>query len=216
VGRDYGFIDTLTAMPIVAILRGISPEEAVAVAEAVVTAGVSIVEVPLNSPRPIESIGILSEHLGARALVGAGTVLDPAQVAEVKAAGGRLIVMPHGDPRVIAAAKEAGLAVAPGVLTPTEAFAALAAGADALKVFPGEMAPPKVIKALSAVLPKGTALVPTGGVTPDSLANYWNAGASGFGIGSALYRPGKPLDEIARDAAAFVAAVSGLPVRSLS
>ena len=147
----------LARCPLVAILRGIRPDEAETVGEALIGAGFAIIEVPLNSPAAFDSIGRLSASLGAKALIGAGTVLDPADVARVKDAGGRLIVMPHGDPVVIKAAKAAGMLCIPGVATPTEAFAALAAGADALKLFPAETLPPAAVKAWLAVLPKPVA-----------------------------------------------------------
>ena len=203
-----GLAAALDRMPLVAILRGIRPDEAVAVAMGLVDAGIAVIEVPLNSPNACDSIARIVESVGDHALVGAGTVLTPAQVGEVKAAGGRLIVMPHSDPAVIGAGVAAGIPVVPGVLTPTEAFAALANGAAALKLFPGEMVPPAIVRALLAVLPKGTTLVPTGGVDADSLAEYWRAGARGFGIGSALYKPGKTAESVAADARVLVAAMN--------
>jgi 2-dehydro-3-deoxyphosphogalactonate aldolase len=196
--------DGLQALPLVAILRGITPDDAVPVGQALVEAGLRIVEVPLNSPQPLRSIERLARALGARALVGAGTVLRPAQVAEVAAAGGRLIVMPHADAEVIRTAKAAGLWCVPGVATPTEAFAALAAGADALKLFPAELLTPPVLKALRAVLPRDVKLLPVGGITPQNLGAHVAAGASGFGLGSALYRPGLPPAEVGANARAFV------------
>jgi len=182
--------EALAAMPLVAILRGIGPRDAVATARRLVDAGITIVEVPLNSPDPFDSIAGIAAAVGGAALVGAGTVLDPADVGRVKDAGGRLIVMPHADPSVIGPAVNAELPVVPGVATPTEAFAALANGASALKLFPGELIGPKIVKAMMAVLPAGTKVIPTGGVDTDNLAAYWQAGAAGFGIGSALYKPG--------------------------
>ena len=194
----------LQPLPLVAILRGLTPQDALSVGAALFDAGFRVIEVPLNSPQPLESIALLAREFGYRCLVGAGTVLTPEQVAQVKAAGGKLIVMPHGDTAVIRAAKAAGLTCTPGVATPTEAFAALAAGADALKLFPAEQLPPPVLKAWSSVLPKGTALLPVGGITPDNMAPYRKAGAAGFGIGSALYAPGIDAVEVARRARAFV------------
>ena len=198
--------EALEAMPLVAILRGIGPEDAVAVAERLVDQGITIIEVPLNSPEPYQSIEAIAGAVGKRALVGAGTVLTADQVTRVKAAGGRLIVMPHSDPPVIRAAVAEGLPVVPGVMTPTEAFAALANGASALKLFPGELMGPKIIKALMAVLPEGTQVIPTGGVDAGNLADYWEAGVSGVGVGGALYRPGKTPEQVEADARALVTA----------
>ena len=195
--------ERLAPLPLIAILRGIRPAEAVAVGEALLAAGFGALEVPLNSPAPLASIRQLAEAFGRRALIGAGTVLAPAQVQEVAAAGGRLIVLPHGDPAVIGAAKAAGLLCVPGVATPTEAFAALAAGADALKLFPAEALPPAVVKAWRAVLPPGVWLLPVGGIAPATMAPYLAAGANGFGLGSALYRAGMSATEVGERARAF-------------
>lgn len=203
------FRSHLERLPLIAILRGLRPEEAVPVGEALVRAGFAIIEVPLNSPRPLESIRRLQEAFGDRALIGAGTVTSPAAVAEVAAAGGRLIVMPHSDPAVVRAAKQAGLFCAPGVATPTEGFAALANGADALKLFPAEALGPAVLKAWRSVFPAGTAFLPVGGITPEGMAPFLEAGAAGFGLGSALYRPGDAPEQVAARAAAFVAALRG-------
>lgn len=201
-------LDTaFAACPLVAILRGLTPEEALAVGEALVDSGFTILEVPLNSPRPLESIALLASHLKGRAIVGAGTVLTTTAAEEVVAAGGELIVMPHADTAVIARAKELGAACVPGVATPTEAFAALAAGADALKIFPAELVDPKGIKAMLAVLPKGVRLLPVGGITPDTMGPYLAAGAAGFGLGSALYAPGTTADEVGARARAFIQAI---------
>ena len=197
----------LEAMPLVAILRGIGPGEAVEVAQRLVDEGITIIEVPLNSPEPFKSIKAIAQAVGDRALVGAGTVLTPDDVTGVMDAGGRLIVMPHSDPAVIRAAVQKGLPVVPGVMTPTEAFAALANGATALKLFPGELIGPKIIKALMAVLPKGTNVVPTGGVDAGNLADYWEAGVSGVGVGGALYKPGKAPEQVQADARALVTAM---------
>jgi 2-dehydro-3-deoxyphosphogalactonate aldolase len=194
----------LQPLPLVAILRGLTPQDALAVGTALVEAGFRTLEVPLNSPDPLQSIGLLAEAFGDTCLVGAGTVMTPAQVSEIAGVGGRLIVMPHADTTVIAAAKQAGLVCAPGVSTMTEAFAALAAGADALKLFPAEQLPPPVLKAWLSVLPKGTALLPVGGITPDNMTPYVDAGARGFGIGSALYTPGLEAAEVGRRAHAFI------------
>jgi 2-dehydro-3-deoxyphosphogalactonate aldolase len=200
-------IDTwLKPLPLVAILRGLTPEEAMATAEGIVDAGFRMLEVPFNSPRPLESIALLQAAFGDRCLIGAGTVLSPAWVDDVAAVGGRLIVMPHADTRVIAAAKRAGMFCVPGVATPTEAFAALDAGADALKIFPAEHIPPRIVKAWRAVLPADVALIPVGGIEPDGMADYVAAGARGFGIGSALYAPGRDPADTSRRAIAFARA----------
>ncbi len=196
----------LAELPLIAILRGIRPDEAVDIGEVLFAAGFRIIEVPLNSPEPLQSIAHLASALGDRALIGAGTVLNPQAVDDVAAANGRLIVMPHGDPSVIARAKTQGLYCLPGVATPTEAFAALAAGADGLKMFPGESLPPSVVKAWRAVLPAGLGLFPVGGISADKMAAYCAAGASGFGLGSALYKPGMSAGEVSDNAEAFVAA----------
>ena len=196
----------LDALPLIAILRGLTPAEAPAIGDALVDAGFRVLEVPLNSPDPLASIAALATRFGGRALVGAWTVLQAAQVAEVAAAGGRLIVMPHADVAVIRAAKAAGLWCVPGVATPTEAFAALAAGADALKLFPAELLSPPVLKALRAVLPPHVKLLPVGGITAQNLGHFVAAGASGFGLGSALFKPGATAQQVAAHARAFVAA----------
>jgi 2-dehydro-3-deoxyphosphogalactonate aldolase len=193
----------LDPLPLVAILRGLTPDESVEIGRVLVDAGFRMLEVPLNSPQPFESIRRMSEALGHEYLVGAGTVLDPANVKKVADAGGRLIVMPHADVAVIRAAKDAGLYCVPGVATPTEAFAALAAGADALKLFPAEQASPAVLKAWRAVLPKDLAVLPVGGIAPDNMGPWLAAGAGGFGIGSSLYAPGRPASDVATRARAF-------------
>jgi 2-dehydro-3-deoxyphosphogalactonate aldolase len=200
----------LTPLPLVAILRGLVPEESVTIGEALSGAGFRILEVPLNSPRPYDSIRRLVDALGDDYLVGAGTVMTPAQVDEVAAAGGRLIVMPHADTVVIRAAKARGLVCVPGVATPTEAFAAIAAGADGLKLFPAEQASPKVLKAWRAVLPPELPVLPVGGIAPDTMAPWIAAGARGFGIGSALFAPGINAAEIARRARRFADAWAAL------
>ncbi len=175
---------------LIAILRGIRPDEVAAIGLALYGAGFRVIEVPLNSPQPFESIRILRATLAANCVVGAGTVLSTPQVAEVKNAGGEIIVMPHSDIKVIRAAKRAAMACAPGVATVTEAFAALAAGADMLKMFPAEQLSPIVVKAWRAVIPNDVPLIPVGGITPANMAAFVAAGASGFGLGSALYKPG--------------------------
>ena len=190
---------------LVAILRGITPAEAPAIGAAILAAGIEVLEVPLNSPQPLHSISALRERF-AQAVVGAGTVLTAQQVREVHAAGGQLIVSPHFDAAVVREALALGLACVPGVATPTEAFAALAAGAHALKLFPAEMLTPPVVKALRAVLPADAPLLPVGGISAQNMAAYRAAGADGFGIGSALYRPGRDPADVAAAAASFVAA----------
>lgn len=197
--------DCLQRLPLIAILRGMKPEEAPWVLETL--AGFSILEVPLNSPRPLESIAYLVRHAPPDVLIGAGTVLTEAEVADVAATGAKLIIAPNCAGPVIAAAKARGMTALPGVATPTEAFTALAAGADGLKMFPGELLPPAAVKAWRAVLPKDTLLIPTGGVTPDNVSAYRAAGADGFGVGSALYKPNMSRDELAQRAAAFIAAI---------
>lgn len=196
----------LERLPLVAILRGVNPEDVVGVGNALVDAGFAIIEVPLNSPRPLESIERLHEKFGETILIGAGTVMSPANVRDVAAAGGRLIVMPHGDAQVVRAAKATGLACIPGIATPTEGFAALANGADALKLFPAELLTPTVLKAMRAVFPPSTLFLPVGGITPDSMASYVAAGAAGFGLGGALYRRGDDASRVARNARDFVSA----------
>ena len=196
----------LARLPLIAILRGVTPGEILPVGRTLADAGFAIIEVPLNSPSAIDSIGLLAREFGDNVLVGAGTVTTPAQVSEIAAVGGRIIVMPHADVAVIRAAKAAGLVCTPGVATPTEGFAALAAGADALKLFPAEMLPPPVLKAMKSVYPKETPFVTVGGITPDTMASYHAAGAAGFGLGSALYRPGMDAATVAANARAFVTA----------
>jgi 2-dehydro-3-deoxyphosphogalactonate aldolase len=202
-----GVTDWLARCPLVAILRGVKPEEVEAIGEALLAEGVAVIEVPLNSPEPIDSIGRLAARFGERALVGAGTVLDPADCARIASAGGRLVVTPHADPEVVRAAKAAGMLAVPGFFTPGEAFALLKAGADALKLFPAEAASPAVVKALLAVLPKGTPVLPVGGIEPSNIAAWRAAGASGFGIGSAIYRPGDTPATVAAKARALVSAL---------
>jgi 2-dehydro-3-deoxyphosphogalactonate aldolase len=204
----------LAPLPLLAVLRGITAGEVPAIGAVLADGGIPILEVPLNSPQPLSSIRVLADTFGRRCLVGAGTVLDVADVARVADAGGRLIVMPHGDPRIVAEAKRRGLVCIPGVATPTEAFAALAAGADGLKMFPAEQLPPPVVKAWRAVLPKSTLLFPVGGIGPSSVAAYWAAGASGFGTGTGLYRPGATSGDVAAAVEAFAAAFRALPARA--
>ena len=196
----------LTRCPLVAILRGVKPQEAVAIGAALERQGMVIVEVPLNSPQPMESIALLAREFGERLLIGAGTVMTPDQVAEIATAGGRLIVTPHADAAIVRAAKQHGLLSVPGFFTPSEAFAMLAAGADALKLFPSEAASPAVLRALRAVLPAGTAVLPVGGIDPSNIAAWRAAGAAGFGIGSAIYKPGDSPETVGAKAHALVAA----------
>ncbi|CAM3686100.1 2-dehydro-3-deoxy-6-phosphogalactonate aldolase [Bordetella sputigena] len=196
----------MTQCGLIAILRGIKPTEAEAVGTALYQAGFRIIEVPLNSPEPLESIRQLRHALPLDCMIGAGTVLDPAICPEIVRAGGEIVVMPHSDAHVIRAAKSALMACCPGVATPTEAFAALAAGADLLKMFPAEQLGPAVVKAWRAVIPPEVPLVPVGGITPASIAEFARAGASGFGLGSALYKPGMTADQVAANARAFIAA----------
>ena len=198
------FVVANAKLPLVAILRGITPPEAEAIAQALYAAGFRLIEVPLNSPSPFDSMAIMRRALPDDALVGAGTVLTTEQLRVLKASGGELAVMPHSDGALIRAAKEAGLICVPGVATPSEAFAALAAGADALKIFPAELVTPSVLKALRVVLPKGTLLLPVGGITPDNMKPYVEAGAAGFGLGSALYKPGMSVGEVAAAAQKYV------------
>jgi 2-dehydro-3-deoxyphosphogalactonate aldolase len=201
------FSDALSRCPLVAILRGVKPSAAVEIGQVLVDASFAIIEVPLNSPEPLESISLLVKAFGSKALVGAGTVTSADQVIEVGEVGGRLIVMPHADESVVRAAKAGGLYALPGFATPTEAFAMIAAGADGLKLFPAEANPPKVLRALRAVLPKKVPVLPVGSITPDNISDYWAAGANGFGLGSALYKPGAAPAQVAASAAQFMAAL---------
>ncbi len=203
----------LTPLPLVAVLRGITPEEVPGVGNALFDAGFRILEVTMNSPEPLASIRLLAQQIGERALIGAGTVLTAEDVGRVREAGGRLIVMPHADVTVIREAKAQGMICIPGVATPTEAFAALAAGADALKLFPAEALPPAALKAWRAVLPSGALVFAVGGMRPDNLDPYWVAGASGFGTGSNLYRPGTSLASVRDAARAYAAGVRALAPR---
>jgi 2-dehydro-3-deoxyphosphogalactonate aldolase len=204
--RSEQLDQALSSCGLVAILRGLRPHEAEDIGRALYDTGFRVIEVPLNSPDPLHSIHLLRQALPADVLIGAGTVLRPEACADIAAAGGQLVVMPHSDAAVIRAAKVAGLACAPGVATPTEAFAALAAGADVLKMFPAEALGPVGLQAWRAVLTPPVAIVPVGGITPESVAAYVAAGASGLGLGSALYRPGDGAREVAQQAKAFVRA----------
>ncbi|MGF6938668.1 2-dehydro-3-deoxyphosphogalactonate aldolase [Paraburkholderia sp. UCT70] len=199
-----GLIAAFEACPLIAILRGVTPADAADHGQALYEAGFRIVEVPLNSPQPFDSISAIRKVLPADAIVGAGTVLHPLFVDDVKAAGGELIVMPHSDPEVVIAVKARGLACAPGVATPTEAFIALKNGADVLKMFPAEQLGCQVVKAWRAVIAAQVPLVPVGGVTPDNMGPFLSAGANGFGLGSALYKPGQSAAVTASHAKAFI------------
>ncbi len=200
------FSEAMAELPLVAILRGLSPHEAEDVGDALVEAGFRLIEVPLNSPDPLRSIEILARRFGDDALIGAGTVMSPQEARATLAAGGRLVVTPHVDPEVIGAAKASGAWCVPGIATPSEAFAALRSRADALKLFPAEVLPPSFVKAVKAVIPADVPLLPVGGINPQTMSDYVAAGAAGFGIGSALYAPGVTADEIGRRARAFVVA----------
>jgi len=199
----------LDRFPLIAILRGVRPDEVEAIGDVLIHAGFRILEVPLNSPDPLDSIARLARRF-PDALIGAGTVMTPQAVHDVAQAGGRLILMPHSDPAVVCAARDAGLLCVPGVATPTEAFAALANGASALKLFPAEQMPPAIVKAWRAVVPHQVRLLPVGGINPDSMAAYLAAGAAGFGLGSALYRPGMTAAEVAQRAQAFCVALQAV------
>jgi len=203
------FAEALTTLPLVAILRGLPPADALTVGQALVDAGWRLIEVPLNSPQPLQSIELLANALPG-ALVGAGTVLTTQQVREVHAAGGQLVVAPNFDADVVRAASGLGMVCLPGVATATEAFAALAAGAHGLKLFPAELITPPVVKALRAVLPPRTMMLPVGGITPAGMAAYRAAGADGFGLGSALYKPGMAAAAVAANARDFIAAWRGV------
>ena len=199
----------LARCPLIAILRGVTPKEAGPIAAALEHQGITIVEVPLNSPNPIASIARLARGFGERLLIGAGTVMTPLQVAEIAAAGGRLIVTPHADAAIVRVAKQHGLISMPGFFTPSEAFAMLTAGADALKLFPAEAASPAVLRSLRAVLPPGTAVLPVGGIDATNMAGWLAAGAAGFGIGSSIYKPGDSPQTVSAKAHALIAALAG-------
>lgn len=208
------FGDWLNRWPLIAILRGIKPGEALDIGATLVETGFTIIEVPLNSPEPYASIMRLAKRFGDKALVGAGTVTDWEQVSKVADAGGKVIVLPHADERVVEAAKRRNLFVVPGFATPTEAFRMIGAGADAIKLFPAEASPPKVLRSLLAVLPKEIPVLPVGGITPNSMKDYWDAGAGGFGLGSSLYKPGDAAAKVAQAAADFRLALHALPKRA--
>ena len=200
-GRYFG------ECPLVAIIRGVTPDEVEAVGEAIFAAGIRIIEIPLNSPNPLESIRRLASLMGTRALIGAGTVIEVAQVNAVAAAGGRLIVAPNVDNEVIRTSVAAGLVSSPGYFTPSEAFAALKAGAHALKLFPAEAATPALVRSQRAVLPKAVPLLIVGGVQPDAMRPWLDAGADGFGLGSGVFAPGRSAEETGARALAYVEGV---------
>jgi 2-dehydro-3-deoxyphosphogalactonate aldolase len=198
-----GLKDYLDDCDLIAILRGVRPGEVGAIAAALEAVGITIVEVPLNSPDPLASIRVLARDFGERLLIGAGTVTAPSQVAEIARAGGRLIVTPHADAEVTFAAKAGGMIAIAGFFTPAEAFAMLAAGADAIKLFPAEASNPMALRAMRAVLPAGTRLIPVGGIDAGSVPAWRAAGAAGFGIGSAIYKPGDTPEAVATRARAL-------------
>ena len=196
--------------PIIAILRGVKPAEAVGIAGVILAAGINKIEVPLNSPSPFDSINTIVKAYGDQALIGAGTVLTTAQVKQVRSAGGQLVVSPNCDPAVIAATIAEGMQSWPGVFTPSEALAALQAGATGLKLFPGDMAGPKGLKAMRAILPLGTQVYAVGGAAPDNFSKWIEASADGFGLGSAIYKPGDNLETVAAKAQAIVTAFGAI------
>ena len=193
--------------PLIAILRGVRPDEVVAIGEELVAAGFTLIEVPMNSPDPLDSVARLAATFGDRAMIGAGTVLTVDQVAAMRDAGGRMVISPNTNIDVIRASAAAGLVSLPGIATPSEAFAALGAGATALKLFPAEAASPVVLKAMRAILPKDVRVLPVGGIVPEGMAPWREAGAAGFGLGSALYKPGMTAAEVGIRARAFVTAL---------
>jgi 2-dehydro-3-deoxyphosphogalactonate aldolase len=193
--------------PLVAILRGVKPDEVEAIGEELVAAGFTLIEVPMNSPEPLDSIARLAKRFAGRAVIGAGTVLRVEQVQQVIDAGGTMIISPNANLDVIRASAAAGMVSLPGIATPTEAFGALDAGATALKLFPAEAASPVVLKAMRAVLPKDARVLPVGGIAPDNMGPWTDAGAAGFGLGSALYKVGLTAEQVGANARAFVAAL---------
>jgi len=203
------FRATMRALPLVAILRGIRPAEVAAIGDALYEAGFRLIEVPLNSPQPLESIALMAKRF-PDVLVGAGTVLSAREVRDVASAGGELVVAPNFSREVVVESLRLGMVSLPGILTPTEAFAALGAGAHGLKLFPAEMASPAVVKALLAVLPQGTPLIPVGGIAATNLQSWHSGGAAGFGLGSSLYKPGDDASTVAKKAATIVAAWKAL------
>lgn len=203
-----GLTDRLAQNPLVAILRGVRPGEVETIAAALIEAGIVIIEVPLNSPDPFDSIARLARRFGNDALIGAGTVMCTTDIDRLARAGAQLVVTPHAAPDLVRAAKSHGMQAAPGFFTPAEAFSLLDAGADALKLFPAEAASPAVLRALRAVLPPNTPVLPVGGMDPTTIPAWSAAGAAGFGIGSALYKPGDDAPTVTRKAAALLAALT--------
>jgi 2-dehydro-3-deoxyphosphogalactonate aldolase len=204
-----GLKDWLERCPLIAILRGVGPEEVEGIGAALGEAGIAIVEVPFNSPHPLASIERLARAFGDRMLVGAGTLMRPEQASDVAAAGGKLVVTPHANPAIVRAAKQADLFTAPGFFTPAEAFALLEAGTDALKLFPAEGASPAMLKSLRAVLPPGTMVLPVGGIDAGNMKPWLDAGAAGFGIGSSIYKPGDDARTVSEKARRLVAGLKG-------
>ncbi len=203
----------LRKCPVIAILRGITPAEVEGVFGALLASGICIAEIPLNSPEPFEGIRRAAAIFGAKMLIGAGTVMDPAQVAAIQAAGGKLIVTPHADGEIVSEAKQRGMLALPGIGTATEAFAMLRAGADGVKIFPADVTGPRMVSALRAVLPKDTTIVPVGGIDQSNIAIWQNAGVDGYGIGSALYEPGKSMADVGASAADIMTALQTRIIR---
>ncbi len=201
------FDAALARCPLIAILRGVRPNEVKGIGDALAAAGFTLIEVPMNSPDPLDSIARLAERVSEDVVIGAGTVLRPEQVGQVAEAGGAMVISPNFNAAVVTASVAAGLVALPGIATPTEAFAALDAGAAAIKLFPAEGSSPAILKAMRAVLPAGTRVLPVGGVTPELMQPWRDAGAAGFGLGSALYKPGMSADEVGARARAFAAAL---------
>lgn len=201
------FDAAFASCPLIAILRGVRPDEVVAIGEELVAAGFTLIEVPMNSPDPLDSVARLVAALGDRAMIGAGTVLTVDQVAAMRDAGGRMVISPNTNIDVIRASAAAGLVSLPGIATPSEALAALDAGATALKLFPAEAASPTILKAMRAILPSDLRVLPVGGIVPEGMAPWRQAGAAGFGLGSALYKPGMTAGEVGARARAFVTAL---------
>ncbi|GAB0113990.1 2-dehydro-3-deoxy-6-phosphogalactonate aldolase [Acidisoma sp. C75] len=199
--------DWFARCPLIAILRGVRPDEVVAIADALEKAGIAIIEVPLNSPDPLTSIRLLAESFGDRLLIGAGTVMTPEQVRAVAGVGGKLLVTPHADAELVREAKALGMMAAPGFFTPAEAFSLLRAGADCIKLFPAEASNPAALRGMRAILPPGTLVVPVGGITPENIPAWTAAGAAGFGIGSSIYKPGDTAEVAFAKASALVAAL---------
>lgn len=207
---DEQFNNLISPMPLVAILRGLTPDKAFETGGILIETGFRVIEVPMNSPKPIETISILAAEFGQQALIGAGTVMTTDQISQIADAGGKLIVSPHSDPKLITATKARGLFSLPGVATPSEGFASLSAGADGLKLFPAEVLPPSVVKAWRAVMDERVGLFPVGGITPNTMEDYWDAGATGFGLGSALFKTNYTLAQIGANADRFIIRMKNL------